>query len=147
MENTLYLSEDGKQDLLESAKWAKFLAIVGFVGSALLVVFALGLSTIMSFLPNGEHFESLGPSYFLGMAFIYVVMAVIYFFPCLYLFRFSKSTKEAILKEDNKQLHLALFNMRKMFKFVGVMTLTMLIIYGIIIVFGLLAGGAAMMMV
>ncbi|AWV97887.1 DUF5362 family protein [Arcticibacterium luteifluviistationis] len=146
MENTLYLSENGKQDLLESAKWAKFLAIVGFVGSGLLVVFAFGLSTLMSFLPNSESFESLGPSYFLGMTFIYVVMAVIYFFPCLYLFKFAKSTKLAILEEDNELLHLALFNMRKMFKFVGVMTLTILILYGVLIVFGVLAGGAAMLM-
>ena len=44
----LKLNSEAKSYLLETAKWAFFLSIVGFVGIALLVIVALFASTIFN---------------------------------------------------------------------------------------------------
>src|SRR5687768_4478748 len=85
-----------KAHLTETAKWARFLAIIGMVFMVLaaigIIFFAYTMSqTVSSFEDEyGDGGMSSNPfgSFGMGFAAIYIVLLVIWFFPLLYLLRF-----------------------------------------------------------
>jgi len=132
--------------LLETAKWGKFLSIVGFVGIGFMILGGIFFSTIMANLGamGGEEF---GAAALMGTGFmsaIYIVIALIYFFPCLYLYRFSTKIKTALNHNDEAFLTEAFKNLKSIFKFMGIFTAVILGFYAFMIVLGLLGGVAAM---
>ncbi len=147
-EGKLEVSDLAKSYLSETAKWAKFLAIVGFVGVGLIAVIAFFIGTIFSTIsalaptPTSFPAQSMG----IGMTIFYLAIAVLYFFPCLYLYKFATKTKLALANDDSDVLTEALENQKSMFKFMGIMTAIMVGMYGLIFVFAAIAGGFAAFM-
>src|ERR1700733_7444260 len=80
--------------LTETARWGKFLAIVGFIYCGLIAIFSFFAGSILANNPAvaaypGTEVRSVS---MIGGAFLtmlYLIIAVIYFFPCLYLLRYS----------------------------------------------------------
>jgi predicted RND superfamily exporter protein len=70
---------------------------------------------------------------------VYILLAVLYFFPCLYLLRFSNHMKVALATEDQTRLTTAFENLKSVFKFIGVLTIVILGIYVLAFLFGGLA--------
>lgn len=132
-ENTGW-SELAKSYLMNCAKWGKFLAIVGFVGVGFMVLGALFMIGIGS-APFGAGNIAGG----IGGV-LYLIMAAVYFFPCLYLFQFSTNMKEGIEANDQAQTETGLKNLEQMFKFVGILTIVFLSIYVLMIIIGIGAG-------
>jgi len=114
--------------LMETAKWAKFLAIVGYVFLAVMAVLLL-VSVI---------FSATTPIYgqYGGVIlfFWYIVMLALYYFPITYLYRFAKKLEEGFRSEDKQLLIDSFYNLKSHYKFVGILTVVMLILYGIGIV-------------
>ena len=118
--------------LLSSAKWGKFLGIVGFVFTGLIVIIALGLGTVIgSFGESG----ALGG----GIAILYIVLAILYFLPTYYLYQFSTSIKKSLEREEQVELEKAFHNLNRLFTFAGIMTAIVLAIYLLSFFFGFLA--------
>jgi uncharacterized membrane protein len=123
--------------LSESAKWGKFLSIVGFVLCGLLVILALFVGTIM-----GTAFSQLEGAGMVGggmsimVTIIYLLIAALYFFPCLYLFRFSTKMKKALNESNQAELTSSFENLKSCFKFMGIMTIVLLSIYAMVFLFG-----------
>ena len=121
--------------LSETARWAKFLSIVGFVFSALLVIFSLFFGSIISiFSKLGSNSDSFGSSavmsyYSYGITIAYIIIALLYFFPCLYLFNFSSKMQTALRNNDQINLNAAFGNLKSCFKFVGILTIVVLSFY------------------
>ncbi len=133
----LNVDAQAKGFLIEAAKWGKFLAIIGFIVCVLIVLGGIVVATQYSELDNafstyGESnpFEKLGP----GIAAIYIVLAAIYFFPCLYLLRFSSQVQTAMYTGNQERMTSAFKNLKSMFKFVGIMTIIVIAIYILAIV-------------
>ena len=109
----------------ESAKWAKFLAIVGFVGCAFLAIGALFAgASIGAMIPmmGGEA----GTAGAVGggiVTFVYLVFALIYFFPCLYLYRYASQMQLAIHHNEQTKMHTSIRNLKSFFKFFGILTI------------------------
>ena len=125
----------------ETASWAKFLAIVGFIMCGLFVVFGLFMGSLLSFISSST--QAPIPLGFGGaMTVIYIGLAALYFFPCYYMYVFATKTKYAIATNNQAELTVAFRNLKSSFKFAGIM---MLIIIGIWVL-ALLAGlaGAAL---
>lgn len=124
--------------LEEGRKWAKFLAIMGFVGTGLMVIVGLFMGTIFSAIPYDDI-----PGFAGGMgsvmSFIYILAALLYFFPSLYLYNFAEKTKSALLNKDDNQLAEALKNQKSCYKFIGIMTIIIIGLYILMAFFGLLA--------
>lgn len=121
--------------LRDAAKWAKFLAVAGFIFCALFVLVAILALTTLSSL-----FSSMGVSGAGGMgagliAAIYIAIGVVCFFPCLYLNNFASRMQAALRTNDQEQLNSSFSNMRALYRFVGVL---MIIALGIWVV-GILA--------
>ncbi len=128
----LSVDAQARSFLSETAKWGKFFAILGFIGSVILVLVGVIVAT------NYEEFEKainangnnrtvtdIGPA----IGIIYVVGAIIYFFPCLYLLKFSNQIKTALASDDQTKLTSAFKNLKSMFRFVGVLTIILIALF------------------
>lgn len=128
-ENFMLIDQEIKDYLLESARWGKFLAIVGYIGIGFLIIIGLIFMAGFSFASrfSGARF----PIVMVG--FFYAILAILYFFLVNYLFRFSDQIKKGF--ESNRQQTLAsgFSNMKSMFKFLGILTIVILSIYALIL--------------
>ncbi|NPD46718.1 MULTISPECIES: DUF5362 family protein [unclassified Lentimicrobium] len=150
-EEKFELSPSSIQHLTEAAKWSKFLSIVGFVGVALFIVLALFMGIVLPSLNEGlgmDAFQQLGNQGNKGnmaifgpiMAFIYLAFAILYFFPVLYLFNFSKKAQLAIKEMNNELIEASFNNLRKHFKFIGILVIVIIALYALAFV-GAIMGG------
>lgn len=128
--NLFELSIDGASSgfLKETSRWAKFLSIVGFVMTAVMILFSLGLLAIGSSNPLlVESFQNAGYGSSPAMlGIIYLVMGVVSIFPYLYLFQFGSKMKAALQSSDQEVLNNAFSSLKSCFKFVGVFTIILL---------------------
>lgn len=132
-----------KEFLKETAKWTKFLAILGFVGIGLMVLGSLVMLFAPSSLMSNGDFPFGGKIF---MMLLYLAFAVLYYFPISYLYQFSENTKKAIENNDNNAIRDAFEFLKSHYKFMGILTIILLAFYAIIIFIGLIGAGAAAMM-
>ena len=151
MENNLHV-ENGenlvidwrsKEFLKETAKWTKFLAILGFVGIGLMVLGSLVMLFAPSSLMSNGDFPFGGKIF---MMLLYLAFAVLYYFPISYLYQFSENTKKAIENNDNNAIRDAFEFLKSHYKFMGILTIILLSFYAIMIFIALIGAGTAAMM-
>lgn len=107
-------------------KWTMFLAILGFIFLGLLIVIGIITGTFLSAFNSGE--KTLGiPESLLFVPIL--LMAVIFFFPVLFLFRFSKHTAMAIQFLDKQELHKAVRDLKSYFVYLGALIIVVLSVY------------------
>lgn len=140
---TLNVDEQVRDYLTGSAKWAKFLAIVGFVISALIVVAAFFMGTFMSAMSRENAFMRMGGG--IGITIMYLIFALLYFIPCLYLFRFATRTERALRQNLQESFLESLGILRRFFKFVGILTLIYLIIVALAFIATMIGGAVGAM--
>jgi hypothetical protein len=141
-EEKLIITEDIRSYIYESAKWTKFLSIVGFIFSAFTLLFAFGsgafLTTLASVEPNNPLLQ-LGPGFIMAL---FTVLAILYFYPSLILFNYSSAAKNAVLYADQEGLNQAMSKLKSFFKFWGILMIIFISFYIIaIILSALVASG------
>ena len=126
-----------KSYLLDTARWAKFLSIMGFILCVLIVVMGVifGSQLTLIYSRDGQPMPA-GTN--IVLACLSVIVAVIYFFPCLYLFRFSSKMKLALNSNEQQKLNASFENLKSLFRYVGILTIVILAIYGLLLVFAIL---------
>jgi len=129
---SLVINQQMKQDLLTSAKWGKFLAIVGFVMLGFMVLGAIGVFGMGTNLNNGFGRQAF-PTASIGIA--YLIMAALYFFPTYYLLQYSNKIKEAITSVNNMSMQDAFGYIAKLYRFAGILTIVVISLYFIGIIF------------
>jgi hypothetical protein len=150
MEQNSSLFEFGIDDttrihLAETAKWAKFLSIVGFIMCGLIVIVSFFAGTIFSTSMNryneyndGAGFAGLG----IVVTILYLAIGVLYFFPCLFLFRFANQMTAALNTNEQLSLNNSFQNLKRMFRFMGILTIVVISLYILVFIFGIV--GAAL---
>jgi hypothetical protein len=131
----LGIDENSKAHLTEAARWAKFLAIVGFVVCGLVVILGIFAGSIFNSMfgrmgegeLSGMDMSGLGAM----MSVFYIGFALLYFLPCLFLFRFANQMKMAFENYEQEMLNNSFQNLKKMFRFVGILTIIILCIYAL----------------
>ncbi|MWB94553.1 hypothetical protein GON26_09275 [Flavobacterium sp. GA093] len=137
----LQLNQSAKDFLKETAKWAYFLSIIGFVGIGFLIIAAIFAGAIFSTLGNTvPAMGAMGGSFGLMISVFYILFAAIYFFPVYYLFKFASNAKTAFKDNDSEALTNSFEYLKSHYKFLGIFTISILVIYGLIFVFAILAG-------
>lgn len=137
----LWVTEDVRSYIYETSKWARFLSIVGFVFSGLTAITAFGagaLISTMSALSPGNPFVKIGAA---GLTTIYLLFALIQFYPSLQLYRFSAAAKQAVLFGDQESLSTAMGKLKSFFKFWGIVTIAIIGLY-ILMFMAVIAGVA-----
>lgn len=136
----IVLSSQSVGFLREIKKWAFFLSILGFIGAGFLFLAGVMMSVIFSVIdifadiPDKPNF----PFGLIGL--LYVALAVVYFFPAYYLYKFTKETGEALIVGDQNHLASAFRFLKKHFKFIGIMAIVMIALYVLIIIVAIIIG-------
>lgn len=126
--------------MLTAAKWTKFLCVVGCIGMAIIVIFAIFLlgagslaSSMFSDMPYGA----------VSMGVLYLIIAALYIYPLLKGFQFANGAKAACLSDDENELARGVKGLSSLTKFWGILTIIILVIYAFIILFALIGVGFA----
>ena len=114
---SIYINDEIKIYLSETAKWAKFLSILGFIGLGLLVLIPL----IISITFNEPTFSLI--------AIIYIIIAIVYIIPINYLYIFSTNIKRGINSNNQELITSGLKNLKSHYKFIGILTIVIVSIY------------------
>lgn len=131
--------------LTEIAKWARFLAILGFIICGLVVLGSIFIAAgLNSFSNSYSYYDDnpfrAAPSYGFGfLVFFYIIIALIYFFPTLYLYRFAVRMKRALAANDQDTFNDSLSNLRGTFRFVGTLMIIIISLWILGLLFGVLA--------
>ena len=123
---SLKLTENSLIFMAEVVKWAKFLAICAFVGLGIMLLIGAGVILIQF---QGQA-EAEGLSAVI-MGVFYILMAVLYFFPAMYLYRFATASAEAIENLNDDTLEDGLENLKSLFRFTGILTIIVLSLYAV----------------
>lgn len=135
-ESHLVLTNFAKEFLKESAKWSKFLAILGFVGIGFMMLSAIFIGALSSSFPQNGVMPFSSPL----LSVIYLIFAVIYFFPVFYLYKYAEHTKKAIDSNDSEVLQKGFEKLKSHHKFIGIMALIILSLYALGLLLALFGG-------
>jgi hypothetical protein len=134
------------EHLTETARWAKFLAIVGFVMCGLIAIVSFFIGTIFaSSSLSGISGTGAAMGSALGgvlITLVYLVIAVAQFFPFLFLFQFAVRLRMALRTNDQVKLNQSLKSQKFLFRYAGIATIIVLCLYGV----GLLIAGVVMVL-
>jgi hypothetical protein len=142
LEKHLVFTEEIKDYIMETAKWSKFLSILGFIFIGfmsiigLLMLFSLG-GSLLSNAVGLNNIPGFPAGMFSMVGLIYFGIALLYFFPVYYLYMFARKTKNAILCNDNQMLAEGFSKLKSHYKFVGILTLIIVGFYAFIFFIGL----------
>jgi hypothetical protein len=121
---SLKLTENSLIFMTEIVKWAKFLAICSFVGLGIMALFGAGM-IILQFQGLGNKIQVV------LMGIFYILMAALYLFPTLYLYRFATACGEAIKKLNEDIFEEGIENLKSLFRFTGILTIIILSLYAV----------------
>ena len=128
----LIITSDTKYFLHTAARWANFIAIIGFIGAGFIVLCALIILVSGSVVSQtssqygGSSAGLMGAFAALGsgvVAIFYLLLAVFYFFFAFYLFRFASSGKKAVLFNNNTEMSKSIESLKSFFKLWGIVTI------------------------
>ena len=139
----LQLDPSSLNYLNESARWARFLAIIGFISCGLMIIVGVFFGSVMSGLMTNAGSESAAVMSGGFFSIIYILISLLLFFPSLYLFNFSSKMRKAFQQNDQLILTDSLKNLKSFFKFYGIFTVIILSIYALALIaaiFGALLG-------
>ncbi|MEZ4756737.1 MAG: hypothetical protein R2817_07915 [Flavobacteriales bacterium] len=137
----------------QGARWARFLGVAGMVLAVLMLLLGIFFSTFMRWFlslqaanlpPEMADMQAAGVQDVLGVMsavylFIFTLTAVIYFIPALFLYQHGTRMRRAFgASFDATAFHQGVQALRKLFTFLGVVTLILLALYGILFLLGIL---------
>ena len=137
------LNERSKAYLLETTRWTKFLAIMGFIFLGLMLIAAIALMSMGSlFSSELSGMGELGGYFGVGMGMIYIVIIAFYIYPIVCLMQFSNKMKHGIRSNNSEMIAEGFRYQKNMFKFTGILIIIIFALYLLIFIFAGL--GAAM---
>lgn len=155
MENYNHLSESNteqnlsfttaiKEELLQSAKWAKIIAIVGFIMVGFMVLISLFMfaSALMNSSSDFGFYGGFGLSI---LSFIYFPMALMYYFPIKYLFDYATKVNKALVSLNEFDVLDAFKSLTKHYKLVCIYIFIFIALYGLLFLVVLIGGAAGLM--
>jgi hypothetical protein len=123
------IEQESINDLDTTRKWTMFLAILGFIAIGIMLIIGIVAGLFLSVFKTDASLSTLES----GLIFILILaVTVIYFFPMLFLFRFSKHTSNAVKTLDKQELCKAFKNLRAYFVYQGILIIVMLAAYVVI---------------
>jgi hypothetical protein len=130
----LQVNETAVEYLRSSAKWSQFLAIMGYIGIGLMVLAALAI-----FISGAALGSSMGSFGMFGaiqgiLSGVYIVVALFYFFPVYYLYKYATDMKNALNERNNDLLTSSFGYLKSHHKFLGISVLVILSLYLLMII-------------
>ena len=112
--------------LKESAKWSMFLAILGFIGIGFMIIAAIFMGSVMSFLPDDGTPMSAMKGF---VSIIYIIFAALYFPPTYYLFKYASDMKNALINSNSDTITDAFVSLKSHHKYLGISIIVVMSLY------------------
>lgn len=135
-QNSIELLPEGVSHLNEARKWSMFLAVLGFIGVGFMLIAAIFVGAIFSFVGDDSLPAGLG----FGLSALYVILAVAYFFPIYFLLKFSQKAKLSVQESSSSRLVETISNLKLHYKFIGIMSIVMMVLYPIVMIIFVVGG-------
>lgn len=133
-----------KQSLIylnETRKWTMFFSIIGFIAIALMILAATFIGSLIGSMAEFNDVQQMPGGFPTGMmSGLYIIMAILYFFPIYYLYQFSTNMKTGIQQRSAEYVEQAFKYQKSHYKFMGVLTGILLAFYAVIILGALIVG-------
>lgn len=129
--------------LRKTRPWVLLLAVLGFIGTAFMLIMVAGMIFSGSMMQGMEGVEGMPGGFIYGMAAFYLVIAIIYFMASWYLLKYAGAIKRAVTGMSLGDLETALEKQASFWKLMGVLSLISIIAVVGMMVLG--AGGAMFM--
>ncbi|HWZ14908.1 MAG TPA: DUF5362 family protein [Mucilaginibacter sp.] len=137
----IVLTLEAQSYLLEAGKWAYFLGIVGFIMTGFILLCAFFVGAIFSLMTKYQPATTPYPAGVGGvMSFLYILIAIFYFFFSFYLYKFGNRIKKGIGYNDALEVGSALEKLKSFFKLWGITTIVILAFYALMIVIVVVVG-------
>ena len=120
--------------LARTRPWVLFMSIVGFICVGFMVLAGLGM--------GAAGVVARKPEMMFGLVF-YPLSGLLYFFPALFLYRFSKGIRDLQANPQLQQLDAALDAQRAFWKFAGIVTIIGFVVTVLAILAAIVIGVAA----
>jgi len=143
IENKLEINQSIRESLGTMTYWSKFLAIIGFIGIGFMVIAAIGFIIGGSMLENFGQFQLM---FTVLYPLIYIALAILYFFPVNYMYRFAVKSRNALNSNSQENLDSGLSNLASSYKYIGVMTIVIISLYALIFIISIASLGIASFM-
>lgn len=128
-ENSIFGNTQINDYLLETSKWGKLLAIFGYVLIGIMILIAVVMMAGVSAV-NRAFGAEISMGY---MGFIYLVIALLYYFPTTYLYSFSNQVRQGLQSQEMGSITSAFQNLKSLFKFMGIFAIVMICFYGLLL--------------
>ncbi|MBK8711918.1 MAG: hypothetical protein IPL97_08615 [Niastella sp.] len=143
LNNELTIDPVAYAHLKETAMWARFLGILGFIMSGLLLLVALFAGSFLSSFQRsaGPYSGAENPLMSMGAGFItvlYIIIAAISFIFSYLVFQFGNRTKKGLINTDQANLNGGLSNLKILFRIYGILMIIYLSFIALALVFGII---------
>jgi len=130
-----------------AAPWLRFVGILGFISSGLVVLMGFSIVPFISVINQGlteipgfDSFNGAFGAVFSGfMVVMFVGAGLLLFFPSLYIFRFGEKIRGYLRTGADRDLELAFQNNKSFWKFAGIICIIQLAFIPLLIIGGIIA--------
>lgn len=140
-QSQLIITEEIRSYIYDVAKWANFIAIVGFVIASFMLLAALTVGAALN--TNPELGKMLGAMQNIGtgaITFVFIAYGLAIFYPSFLLFKYASKAKQGVLYGEQESLNDAFSKLKSLFKYWGVLVI-IFIGLNLLSVFAKLFGG------
>lgn len=117
------IDEASKAYLLETVRWTRFLAIIGFISIGVLLLFTLLMAIAYSSISSETT-----PFGLIGTTLYLLVLVGLYFYPALALIRFSSCMKTGLTLNDQDQIREGFRYQKNLYKYTGILVIIALVL-------------------
>lgn len=130
------------QQLVRTRRWVRLCSVIGFIGSAFMLLGGIGMSIAgvagVSATPSPSSI-AYSAGMFGGIGIMYLLFSFLYIYPSLKLWQYASGISRLEASQQTVDLETALDKQRSFWKFVGLMITIILILYVLIIGFAIIA--------
>ena len=123
------VSEEAVEMLARTKPWVRFFGILGLIGIVLMVLGAVAMGLV-----SASPFRYMGLIARLGVGALYLVLALLYIPPVLYLNRYASRIRDLMDDPSFFNLEQALKAQKSFWKYIGVFTVVFMCIYALALV-------------
>ncbi len=131
------LDQNALTEIQGMKPWLRFMSVLGFIGSAMCLLAALGMVAAGALIPAGQNADAnpAASAFFMfGLAILYVLLAIPYLFLSLRLHRAANVAGDVLAQPTAENLAAFLTHHRKFWKLIGILSIAGIFLYIIAIV-------------
>ena len=135
------LTETMLRYLKEASPWLRFIGVLSFIGSGLMVLGGIIFMIVM--FANSNFADDFGGAFTGLVGLIYVPVGVLYFFPALFTYNFGAKIRNYQFTNSEEDLEMAFKNNKSLWKFNGILAIISLAFIPLSIILVVIGGVAA----